>query len=713
MPFPRLLLLPAFVASLAMAQPVPELANPPGKPTLDQLQSAALEAEKRLPAAQSTPQNYFEISDAQRQRLTQMLPRTLLKLSRRERLHIVVIGDGMLEGAKATGDADPLLAAFPGAFAKQLANQFYFTGGVRIARPGSTYAPKERTVMGPEIVLQPIEASSMVQGTAALTSEGFRGLPDLVLVALGFEDALSSTPLADVESGLRGVIGAAKAKRIEVLVTGPMLQAAEPAEASLALTRGVSSVLREVCEEEKVIFSDLGDLSRLIAPPPDLAEAYRSFPVLAHQYQSRLLIEPEGSVSLANTELHQAMGSILFEDVMDGAPLVPWVLKNVNGKANGSAKYQLTAEVLNTSKTPLRLSLLPLPTSQAKPQDASPELTLAPGTSHAISITYSVAPSLEGDAMRLPLLVISGSTARIHDLTLPVLPLAVLVKSRTTFNHEGIFTPGLEVLNPGKDKAAGTWRLEFGSQKLDGKLDLASEAQEVPELKLDLALKADSPVCQKRAFTFETEVGGQKQAFSRQIEIVRNIGLKQAIPLRGADDKDSAVKLTFDADGQKLFVTCDLNGLDLVDDGDSGYAFAATLHLDARRYGQRLTPGATAGIRIHGKAADGAAKVQKLAVWTFGTGYAANYDEKEIKATISSTPDGLRRLIISLPRSYFYDHEWALNNGNSQLGVNFTLRAAGRSLFLTSSTRHPDDAESLAVLELTDKPTLRATVRVE
>ena len=713
MPFPRLLLLPAFVASLAMAQPVPELANPPGKPTLDQLKNAALEAETRLPAAQSTPQNYFEISDAQRQRLTQMLPRTLLKLSRRERLHIVVIGDGMLEGAKAAGDADPLLAAFPGAFAKLLATQFYFTGGVRIARPGSTYAPKERTVMGPEIVLQPIQASSMVQATAALTSEGFRGLPDLVLVTLGFEDALSGTPLSDVKSGLRGVIGAAKAKRIEVLVTGPMLQTSEPAEASLAITRGVSSVLREVCEEEKVLFSDLGDLSRLIAPPPDLAEAYRSFPVLARQYQSRLHVEPEGSVSLATTELHQAMGDIVFQDVMDGVPAVPWLVQNVSGTADGPGKIKLTAEVRNGGKAPLRLTVLPLPTATAKPQDVSPELTLAAGTSHTISITYSISAAADESDLRLPLLVISGSTARIHDLTLPVMPLAVEVKSRTTFNHEGIFTPGIEVLNTGKDKLTGSWNLEFGSQKLNGKLDLAPEGHEVPELKLDLALKADSPVRQKRPLTFQIDAGGQKQDFSRQIEIVRNIGLKQAIPLTAADGKESAVKLTFDADGQKLFVTCDLNGLDLVDDGDSGYAFAATLHLDARRYGQRLTPGATAGIRIHGKAADGEAKVQKLAVWTFGTGYAANYDEKEIKATLSSTPDGLRRLTIALPRSYFYDHEWALNNGNSQLGVNFTLRAAGRSLFLTSSTRHPDDAESLAVLELTDKPTLRATVRVE
>ncbi|MFM2167224.1 MAG: hypothetical protein RIS79_1595, partial [Verrucomicrobiota bacterium] len=120
MPFSRLILLPALVASLAMAQPVPEIANPPGKPTLDQLQSAALEAETRLPAAQSTPQNYFEITEAQRQRLTKLLPRTLLKLTRRERVHVVVLGDSMLAGAKASGDADPLLAAFPGIFAKQL-----------------------------------------------------------------------------------------------------------------------------------------------------------------------------------------------------------------------------------------------------------------------------------------------------------------------------------------------------------------------------------------------------------------------------------------------------------------------------------------------------------------------------------------------------------------------------------------------------------------
>ncbi len=41
------------------------------------------------------------------------------------------------------------------------------------------------------------------------------------------------------------------------------------------------------------------------------------------------------------------------------------------------------------------------------------------------------------------------------------------------------------------------------------------------------------------------------------------------------------------------------------------------------------------------------------------------------------------------------------------------LSGGGREYFLTRSSRQPEDAESLSVLELTDKPTRRRTVRLE
>jgi hypothetical protein len=99
------------------------------------------------------------------------------------------------------------------------------------------------------------------------------------------------------------------------------------------------------------------------------------------------------------------------------------------------------------------------------------------------------------------------------------------------------------------------------------------------------------------------------------------------------------------------------------------------------------------------------------------------YDESQIKAKLSSRPDGARRLTITLPRSYLYLHEWAMGNGNSELGINTTLglwqpgEAAGApgnvlNFTLTSNGRHRDDAESLAALELVDKSTGRWTVRI-
>lgn len=712
----RLIPLSALAATLALAQPAADIVNPPGKPTLEDLKAAALTAETVLPAAKAEPKALFDISDAQRERLTQFLPRTLLKLNRRERVHIVVLGDAMLDGADSIDHADPLLASFPGAFASRLATQFYYTGGVRVVRSESTYVPKKRAVFGPEIVLQPVRASSMVQATAALTSEGFQGVPDIVLVALGFEDALTGTPLADVESGLRGVIEAARSKNIEVIVAGPMLQASEPAESSLASTRGVSSLLSSVCASENVIFSDLGDLSRLIAPPAGVTEAHRTFPALARQYQTRLHAELGGELATATTELHESMGSILFEDTLNGQPGVPWEISGITGKPTSASEFQLDFQIRNPSKTPLKLTVLPLVSTAWKPTQAHPDFTLAPAESKTSSISYSLISSselpLSSNTLRFPLLIISGQTARIHDATTPMVPVSVVWQSRTVFNHEGVFSPGIEINNPGKSKVSGTWSLNFNGQDSSGKFALEADGQETLDLKLQLGLKDAARIRQRLPLKLQIDVGGQKHDFSREVEIVRNLGLKHSAPLTAADGQETGATIQFDADSQRLFLTCDLNGLDLSDDG-SASAFHAILHIDARRYGQRLAPGATAGIHIRGSAGDGDATVEAPAVWAFGTGYAAHYDPAEIKATLSSSPSGVRRLAISLPRSYLYDHEWALDNGNSQLGVNFTLDAAGRSLFLTRSTRHPDDAESLTVLELTEKPTQRVTVRVE
>jgi hypothetical protein len=205
---------------------------------------------------------------------------------------------------------------------------------------------------------------------------------------------------------------------------------------------------------------------------------------------------------------------------------------------------------------------------------------------------------------------------------------------------------------------------------------------------------------------------GVRQIFDRYLEITRNFGLKEVVPLAAADGQASSVTLRADADNMKLFLTLNLAGVDL-EDTSAGTAYEVLLNLDARSYGERLTPGATAALRITGKAGDGPGTVDPIAPWAFGSGYAAEFDAAEIQAVLSSSANGGRRLTITLPKSYLYRHEWAIGNGNSELGINLRLKGGGRDYFLTRSSRQGDDAQSLSVLELTDKPTRRWTVRVD
>jgi hypothetical protein len=184
------------------------------------------------------------------------------------------------------------------------------------------------------------------------------------------------------------------------------------------------------------------------------------------------------------------------------------------------------------------------------------------------------------------------------------------------------------------------------------------------------------------------------------------------------------VRLKFDADAKNLFVTYEIAGLTLEDSGTPQGALGLELNLDARSFGKRLGFGATDAIRLNAKAADGPAQVANLPPWCFGTGYGALFDPAHMRATLSSGAQGIRRLSLTIPRSYLYLHEWALGNGNSQIGVGTSImfwrgprEGAPQGDFpqdaffsLLKNQRHRDDAEGLAVLELTEKPTARWTV---
>lgn len=685
-------------------------------PDLPALQAAALAAETKLPTPVVQPQTYFDLSPVQRDRWRKYLPQTLLKLTRRERVQIVVLGDSILEGAKVEPGVDPALQSFAGEFASKLAAQFYYTGGVRVVRPGSKLRSKENMAMGPEILIQPVRTSSIVSAASALATEGFQGQPDLVLVAQGLEDGLAGISSADVAVAFRSLLDTARGRHLEVIVAGPIPQAADPEEASLALTRGPSSVLREACARANVIFSDLGDLSRLLEAPPGTIHADQLFPALTQSYQSLLNSAPAGAVSTPTQATHAAMGRILYQDVMQGAPAVSWQIGAAKATLKGQGTLGLEFEISNTRREALPLTVLPLVPAGLKPKDANPELQLAAGAKQKVQVSYTITDTralpLNDGEVRLPVLIIAGRQARIEDIAVPLQPFSITWKARAAFNQESEFLPELEIENSTGSNLSAEWEAGWAGKKQSGKIALDASGSELLKLALALPAGEKAPLRQVLPLNLTVNSGGMQQTFDRDIEITRNMGLKETVPLSATDGQSSSVTLRADADSMKLFLTLDLAGVDLADN-ESGKAFELLLNIDARSYGERLMPGATAALRITGKAADGEAEIGPIEPWAFGSGYAAVFETKEIQAALSSSASGSRRLTIALPKSYLYRHEWALGNGNSQLGLNVRLNGGGREYFLTSSRRHNDDAESLSVLELTDKPTQRWTVRVE
>lgn len=709
--------LPAEAPAPAALAPAPSGAAAPGaKPDLATLQAAARAAEQKLPSANVKTHTFFDLSPAERERWQQFLPQTLLKLTRRDPVEIVVLGDSILDGAKVPEGNDPLLRSFVGVFAKALANQFFYTGGVRVLRPGSKLRSKESMMLGPEILIQPVRTPSIVSAASALATVGFQGRPDIVLVAHGLEDGLRGIAPEDVAAALRSLRDTVRSHKLELIVAGPIPQAADPEERSLALTRPASSIMRDFCLSEKVLFSDLGDLSRLVLPSTSTQEAHLLFPSLVQQYQSRLNSAAPGQVATPTWQMHETMGHLLFEDVMHGQPTVPWAVAPVAAALGGQGTLNVEFEISSRDQEALALTVLPLTPAGYRLKDAKAELKLAPGAKEVVKVQYSIydtsfLPVADGK-VRFPVLVVAGRQARIEDLVMTLKPFSATWNTRAAFNQEKEFSPALEIENSTGGSLTATWESAWGGSKQEGKVVLDASGAETLKLSLPLSDDEKAPFRQRVPLNFAITANGVRQIFDRHVELTRNFGLKESVPLSDSEDKATSVLLRADADSTKLFITLELGGVDLADDA-TGLGYELLLNLDARSYGQRLAPGATAAIRVTGKAADGKAVVDEVAPWAFGSGYAAVFDVKDISASLVSSPSGARRITVAIPKSYLYMHEWAIGNGNSELGINVRFTGGGQRYSLTRSRRQADDAESLSVLELTDKPTRRWTVRLD
>jgi hypothetical protein len=688
-----------------------------------------LEAQAQTPGENVTPAPFLELPPEVATRLAEFLPHSFSRLSQRQPFQMAVIGRTWTDLSEEPSGTGPL-EAFPGAFARELAKQFYYTGGVRLLGENGP-AEEGDEARGPELALRYLGKQDVTIFTAAdaLGTFGSQAKPQMVLLSLGHEEAAWTCHSGRFQEALEDFLALAESQEIDVILIAPPLEAKPPFEVSWGLPRKFTAILRTTATKRGLPFVDLGDFSQILPLEPNVNDPATIFDTLTTAYASAFEAAARGEGGL-----HARLGELLFTGLTTTPKPSSYGASAKSLQWLKDGRIKATFELTNEGGEDLSVVHFPLVSARWQPADTSPSTLLPAGEETTIEVVYqAIGPQTarpsESASETLPLLIVAKGLAQVRDFNFESKPVAMTWDQETQFNVETDFVLKGSLANTSNRDLQGKWTATWAKQELQGELKLPAGASERLELKLSVPTDLEGIWRTGLPLTLTVEFGGDPFVFERQVELARNAGLRMPMPL--SLEADSSTRLApaspglsvkADADPGMLFFTCLVDDVPLHDNPDDGIAWEWRINLDARTYGKRLSPGATRSILVRGGAADGEATVGGIAPWAFGSGYAAEFDAAEIEARLDSTLTGQRRITVSIPRSYLYLHEWAMGNGNSQLGLDMTLtlwRALNRrpspevdtEVFrLVHSSRHPDDAEGLAVLELAPEPTPRWTV---
>jgi hypothetical protein len=679
-------------------------------------QVSALEA--RLPAPKVVRKETFELSPQRQERLSKRLPETLRRASQREPLHILVLGNAGAFQMQPEEGKSALLDGFPGLFARELAAQFFYTGGVHEAGPKD-----DSLALNPGITLRQLAGvTGHIQEAASILASTARQAPvNLVVLCYGQDEALSGMSPVAFTIAVKQAVEAAHEIGAEVILCSPWLPMSATPEVSLGAARPLADSLAELAEREGLVYADLGDLSRLIdLPQTDSQDEGLIFDRLMMAYRGFFYETADGDF-LPRASFHQRLGAALFKGMLDGASAQPYSLAEISAEwVKGGSALQLKATLVNGTAERLNLTLLPLIAAGWKPVAAQPQLSLPAGARQEITLDYAgesaASRGMQESEVRLPVLVISGKHAKVMEMRAAIRPLSIIWEMETLFNQEKRFSPACQLINASRSDQRGTWEATFMEKKLEGRYDLKAGAT----LPLDLSFDLTPDMPPVLTADLKVTLSGEGFALSQvcEVTLTRNLGLKQSVPLSSRKAAPGAATLWVEADARTLTLIADLRGSGMILEAVSQEAAAWQLEvcLDARSYGKRLEAGRTAPIIATGRAKAGKGHLQNVSPWAFGTGYAASFDAAQFQAALTTRGSEEHEIRLSLPRSYLYLHEWALENGNSQLGlsVNLTLNTSEgyRTWQLNPTTKASGDVAALAVLELAEKPTARVTVDV-
>ena len=698
-----------------------------------------------------------------------------------EEYKVVVIGDDVSNyNVPAPRSAHDLRQTWHWQFLEQLAQHYRFNGGVRL-RDGSrgfkeTTAPymhdngEDGPVItpslgvefdGPILLLENLTRTGIgsLQTLDELNTIAFDHDPDLVLFMAGCNDAAQGGNLAGYRATLEEVIRVCKERQVDVIVAAPPLLLQSRDLRTLGLTRPLASVAREVAAANEVLCIDAGNAvasagSVSISDSPDeaLKNAFRR---LNDRYRNPVEQASPSATALQmvvpNRTGQQAIAETAWAGLTDTLPPEPVLVSAaLTLPVNGAAEASLELNFRNNPaapgqnlKTPAAMAVLGLGGTWVARENLS-AMELAAGMSNArattsqlsqwkVRIPCQAVPDNFGgkiwgeeSIIRGSVLLCSESGTRLVDFNATILPISVKFPTGRLEGLGNELPLALEIISGLPEAFVGTAEVVWRGKSQSFAVNIPPG----PGFPMKIGLPLPSP-SQARPFRSWMILKLKNEAlnleFARDIQMAPDLSVGQTVRLTNraksgadaaADEPDDAttVSMQCQADENGLYLIVDLPPIDV----PASLKQSTTLvdiTIDARGPGKRGKPGSCPFLRLEVPWQDGKFPIEKLPNGLFGAGYDRELHPNYFLASVKTLATNRRQLRLSVPRNYFYLHQWSLNGSEqSTLGIQAQVALLTKQSEDAPGTYPPErtfsflapalprsDASGLGVLQLARK----------
>lgn len=690
----------------------------------------------------------YPLTDAQKARLGKLIPRTFAKLQNHEPVHIVTLGDSVTE--MFTPDAETnhnYLNAYHAKFADLLCREFFYPGGVRILNPEKGKPAKADQYLGDEIIIENLGLGgrASIDAIQRITTDAFLNDPDLVIIQYGINDALRDLSYDVYRRSIQLCIDECRRRGVDVILMAPTMVRVSSGPLKYGLTRGHATVARELALKNGVFFMDAGQVIARTSGAGDGGgemEAKEAIGAVVGKIEEKFEFAGLPIETLhPNLSAHLEVGKALYDELLNGEPPAPFRAQaRVVFDSPDTVEAQVT--IKNGGKETKRGYLGAMTVRKnLQPTEGSAfqSFQVEAGKSVTLSFTYkrqqtiprgNAKPrfaSLDPGEPWLPLsfLVADAKGSRVLDLAPVLEPVAVTWKEGQSLAVKDGIRLDWRFVNASKQAVSGSYEIRMGERKASGEFDLQGEGQKDFFAEFPIAEKAEV-IRFKEAVELQVTVAGKSFVFFREVEATQDLYLGEKVALahdeyytagtRGLKVDPAAkeaVNLRVDADQDDLYLTLDLEGIQLLKI-PNGVSMVVEVALDGRPQKENRRFGFVDYLRISFGSGDGPGSVSNPRVGIFGNGYNQLIDPVGIRNVLKTEGNSSQKLEIRVPRIYLYRHEWKLGEPGQTLGVNawVSLGAVGsdpsrptdfpadRRWVLASSSLYYRDARSLISLHL-------------